>query len=192
MPGHFDEFYAVRVQRLTPRAGDNPPSRDVYLAENDRFGPISRARSFASIEAAEAAIAAHPGHDRFRFSVEFCTRERRNETENDETTDFLQRLMDIPYPYRRTAYNWVRGRDVRKILLRDSEEVYERHRRHLLDFDIDITRNSPVVILKPKRELKINKYLKEDKNAPRRYFVSQAERPSHQQGPVGKPDSGDE
>ena len=175
-PSPFDEFYAVRVKR--PENGAKLSSRDVYLTESGSFGPISRSAMFDSIESAEQAIALRTDRDQYDFSVEFCTRERKSD-ETDEETTFLRGLMAIPYPYRRTAYNWVRGRDVREILLRDSEEVYERHRQHLLDFDIDITQPSAIVIMRPKRRrLKVNDEIEKYKDGPKAYFVSRAERPS--------------
>ena len=164
-PAPFDEFFAIRVDRADSAA--KPARRDVYLAESGAFGPISRAAMFPSIEAAEQAITAREDREQFSFSVEFCTRERKSE-ETDEETTFLRSLMAIPYPYRRTAYNWVRGRDVREILLRDSEEVYERHRKYLLDYDIDITRPSDIVIMRPKRRrLKINDDLEKYRDGPK-------------------------
>ncbi len=185
-PAPYEEFYAVRVDRADLAA--KPASRDVYLTDSGRFGPISRAAMYPSIETAEQAIAARQDRNRFSFTVEFCTRERKME-EFDEETGFLRGLMAIPYPYRRTAYNWARGRDVRAILLRDSEEVYERHRKYLLDYDIDITRPSDIVILRPKkRRLKINDDIQKYKDGPKAYFVSKAERPSGG-GPVNSKDN---
>lgn len=172
----YDTFYAVRVERRAPDKG--PTRRPIYLNTRDGFGSLRQARQFDTIESAEAHLRIRPDRDRYRFLVEFCTRERPRDTD-DPTANFLQRLMDIPQPYRRSAYNWVRGRDVIELLQRQSQEVMERHRRFLLDYDIDIREKSPVVAMKPRRgRFNINTGGSPASAGPKQYCVPRSQRPS--------------
>ena len=87
--------------------------------------------------------------------------------------------MEIPYPYRRTAYNWMRGKDVITLLRSESDEVYERHHNFLLDYDIDISEASQVVLISAKKKLSSKVYHDElPDNAPRQFFASPEQRPS--------------
>jgi hypothetical protein len=145
------EYYVVRVEGLAGGADpDRGRGRERFVEPQGGFGPISRAKRFRTAEAAERYIAERSDSQSYRFVVQLCARIRRG-SHDDPLSQLVDRMMEIPQPYRRSAYNWLRGRDVRALLLRESEEVYERHRKVLLDHDIDISRPSRVVLMKRRR-----------------------------------------
>lgn len=171
----LEEYFVIRVEhRVTERQPDLA-TRDIFLDKQDRLVPLKQARQFVTAEEAERHIQQLPAQDHYQFIIQFCSRERKSENP-DEFAKFIDRIMEIPYPYRRTAYNWLRGRDVKALLLRESEEVYQRHRKVLLDHDIDITRKSDIILLKPKRK-KFKIDARQPDGAPRQYFAYPDQKP---------------
>jgi NOL1/NOP2/fmu family ribosome biogenesis protein len=178
MPGKIEEFYVIRVNR---KASDThkavTPEREVFISSNASFGAINKARAFDSIEAAEAYLAQRRDRDRYRFQIQYCTLFKPPQ-EDDPIKTITDELMQIPYPYRRTAYNWYRGRDVEMLLKRESAEVYQRHQKLLLDFGIDITTKSDIVLLGRTRKRKKSFSLPQTKTtSPRQYFAYPDQRP---------------
>jgi hypothetical protein len=178
MSKHIEEFYVIRVKRKVsdPRKAVRP-AREVFITANDLFGAVSKARAFDTIEKAEAYLAQRNDRDRYDFQIQYCTLFKPPQ-EDDPIQTITDELMQIPYPYRRTAYNWYRGRDVEALLKRDSDEVYQRHRKLLLDYGIDITSKSDVVLLGRSRKRKKSlTQLQPAGSSPRQYFAYPAQRP---------------
>lgn len=172
----LDEYFVVRIERQLSTEQTRLAKRDIFLGENDQLVPIRDARHFDSAELAAAHIESLEEQDQYQYIIQFCSSQKPNETPT-EVEELINRIMEIPYPYRRTAYNWLRGRDVQALLRRESEEVCERHRRVLLDHDIDITRKSDIILMKPKRKkFNINTGEKSD-TAPRQYFAYPGQKP---------------
>lgn len=178
MPGKIEEFYVIRVNRKAAATHKAViPEREVFVSSSDSFGAINKARAFDSIEAAEAYLAQRKDHDRYRFQIQYCTLFKPPQ-EDDPIKTISDELMQIPYPYRRTAYNWYRGRDVEMLLKRESNEVYQRHQKLLLDFGIDITTKSDIVLLGRTRKRKKSFNLPQTKTtSPRQYFAYPDQRP---------------
>lgn len=173
----LDEFYVVRIQRETTVA-DNIEPHDLYIDENGAYAPLSEARQFTTLRQAETFVERYSGDERVRYLIQFCTRERAGQMD-DRHAGLIDRIMNIPHPYRRTAYNWLRGRDVRALLLRQSEEVYQRHRSLLLDYGIDVEHASEVVLMRPRRRrIHINTGNPPPDGAPKHLFAPAALRPS--------------
>ena len=178
MPGKIEEFYVIRVKRKTSDLHKAiTPEREVFINSNDAFGAVNKARAFDSIEAAEAYLAQRKDRDCYQFQIQYCTLFKPPQ-ENDPIKTITDELMQIPYPYRRTAYNWYRGRDVVALLKRESDEVYQRHQKLLLDYGIDITSKSDVILLGPGRRRKKSFSLPDTcANSPRQYFAYPQQRP---------------
>jgi len=178
MPGKIEEFYVIRVNR---KASDThktvTPEREVFVSSSDSFGAVNKARAFDSIEAAEAYLAQRKDCDRYQFQIQYCSLFKPPQ-EDDPIKTISDELMQIPYPYRRTAYNWYRGRDVEMLLKRESDEVYQRHQKLLLDFGIDITTKSDIVLLGRTRKRK-KSFIQPQVNptSPRQYFAYPDQRP---------------
>ena len=178
VPGKIEEFYVIRVNRKASATRKTiTPEREVFVSSSDSFGAVNKARAFDSIEAAEAYLAQRKDRDRYRFQIQYCTFFKPPQ-EDDPITTITDELMQIPYPYRRTAYNWYRGRDVEMLLKRESDEVYQRHQKLLLDYGIDITTISDVVLLGRTRKRKKSFSLPQTKTtSPRQYFAYPDQRP---------------
>ncbi|MBD3609195.1 MAG: hypothetical protein HUJ30_01465 [Gammaproteobacteria bacterium] len=176
----LEEYYAIRVSRKhghQPRAIKDD-SHDIFITEDNRFGRITRARRFSDIDQAEQYLLTQPLPDAFQYTVQFCVVENRQATDSN-ISQITARLMEIPHPYRRTAYNWMRGNDVRKLLLSQSDEVYQRHQKVLLDYDIDISKRSDVIMMPKRRRSRKNiSYHSQLDNAPRQFFALPSQRPS--------------
>jgi hypothetical protein len=173
----FDEFF---VLRLSEPAAERPApeARERYLDRQGGLGPLSRARRFPSAEQADIEAAAQARRAGTRLVVQRCTRERRPRRA-EAARGPLDQLMGIPQPYRRTAYNWLCGRDVKALLLGQSQEVYDRHHRTLLDHGIDIGEPSAVVLFRRRRgRVAVNVGTPPTDGGPRRYFTPRAERPA--------------
>lgn len=166
------------VVHLLPAPGtDGDGGRDQYLGQDGHPAPLGRARRFTTLEAAEGHLREHPPGPEVQGVVQYCHR-LKGARRDDAVGDLLDRIMAIPHPYRRSAYNWVRGRDVRAILSRESPEVYARHRRFLLDYAIDLERPSAVVLMRPRRRsIPINAGGPATGNEPRSYFLPRGQRP---------------
>lgn len=174
MSSAVEEFYIIRAY---PEAGTGALENG-YINANGGLGAFSAAHGFPSLEAAERHIRERSDHDHYRFLVQRCSRETAS-VAPEEAQGLVQRIMEIPHPYRRTAYNWLRGKDVKAILMRDSKEVYERHRNMLLDFDIDIGEKSTVVLMKPRRgRIHVNTGNAPAGTGPRQYFAPASQRPT--------------
>ena len=172
----LDEYFVVRIERQLSTEQTRLAKRDIFLGENDQLVPIRDARQFDSAELAAAHIETLEEQEQYQYIIQFCSSKKPNDSPT-EVEELINRIMEIPYPYRRTAYNWLRGRDVQALLRRESEEVCERHRRVLLDHDIDITRKSDIILMKPKRKkFNINTGQKSD-TAPRQYFAYPGQKP---------------
>lgn len=182
-----DEYYAIRIERDDAHTSDDGHlGHDIFITESGKLGHITKAKRFPDLETAETYILEHPVPEQYRHHIQFCTTENRNQ-EDTEQSRITAQLMEIPYPYRRTAYNWMRGKDVIGLLRSESDEVYERHHRFLLDYDIDISSPSPVVMISARK--KVSKKVHYDElpeNAPRQFFAMPSQRPS------SKPDKKDQ
>jgi hypothetical protein len=178
MSAKIDEFYVIRVRRKVSDIHKRiAPEREVFVNNQGSFSAVNKARAFASIDAAEAHLSQRNDHDRYEFQIQYCTLFIRPQ-EDDPIKTITDELMQIPYPYRRTAYNWYRGRDVKALLRRESEEVYQRHQKLLLDYGIDITCKSDVVLLgRPRGRKKSFKQPPTAANPPRQYFAYPTQRP---------------
>ena len=174
-----DEYYAIRIEREEARTPDDRhQGHDIFITESGKLGHITKAKRFADIEAAERYIHQHPVPEQYRHHIQLCSTENRDQ-EDTEQSRITAQLMEIPYPYRRTAYNWMRGKDVIGLLRSESEEVYERHHGFLLDYEIDISKPSPVVLISAKKKVRSKVHYDElPENAPRQFFASPAQRPS--------------
>lgn len=179
----IDQYYAIRIEREDPRTSDHASNgHDIFITENGKLGHITKAKRFADIEAAEQYIQQHPVPPQYRHHIQFCTTESR-EQDDSEQSRITAQLMEIPYPYRRTAYNWMRGKDVIKLLRSESEEVYQRHHDFLLDYDIDISNPSPVVLISSRKKVSSKVHYDElPDNAPRQFFAAPSQRPSGKPG----------
>ena len=179
MSDRVREFYVIRVKRKVSDAPQTArPAREVFITTNNSFGAISKARAFDSIEDAETYLAQRRNHGQYDFQIQYCTL-FTPPREDDPIKTITDELMQIPYPYRRTAYNWYRGRDVVALLQRESDEVFERHRKLLLDYGIDITSKSDVVLLgRSKRRKKSLSPPQPTGSSPRQYFAYPAQRPA--------------
>jgi hypothetical protein len=175
---NYDSFYVIRITDPIPRhLIKTAENTGVYLTAKRRLGSLRKALTFSQLEHAEQVLANWPGRSRYQTQIQFCTREHAPES-TDATRALVDRLMQIPHPYRRTAYNWARGLDVRSLLLRESPETFDRHRRFLLDYDIDITRSASVVLLRPRRKkIRLDNVPPVTENDPRQYFVPSKARP---------------
>lgn len=172
----LEEFFVIRIERQLSEHQPRLAKRDIFLGEGNQLVPIKQARHFTSAEdAAQHIEQLDDNSERFRYIIQFCSHRPPNESP-DEIESLINRIMEIPYPYRRTAYNWLRGRDVQALLRRESEEVCERHRKVLLDHDIDITRKSDIILMKPKRR-KFNINTGDSDTAPRQYFAYPGQKP---------------
>ena len=174
-----DEYYAIRIVRKEPRTDmETHEGHDIFITDSGKLGHITKAKHFLTIEDAEAYISQHPTPGEYQYHIQCCTTENRD-SEDNEQGRITARLMEIPYPYRRSAYNWMRGKDIVALLRSESEEVYERHHSFLLDYDIDISKPSSVVLISAKK--KISSKVHHDalpENAPRQFFASPSQRPS--------------
>jgi len=178
MPTEIEEFYVTHVKRKAADANKAITSeRDMFISRSDSFGAVNKARAFDSIEAAEAYLLQREDRDRYQFQIQYCTLFKPPQ-EDDPINTITDELMQIPYPYRRTAYNWYRGRDVEMLLKRESDEVYQRHQKLLLDYGIDITTKSDVILLGPTRKRKKSVIPPQaTTTSPRQYFAYPDQRP---------------
>jgi hypothetical protein len=175
----MDEYYAIRIVRneQRPEHGRHE-GHDIFVTESGKLGHLTKAKRFPSIEETEDYIRQHPVPEGYQHHIQLCTTENRDR-EATEQSRITAQLMEIPYPYRRTAYNWMRGKDVVGLLRSESDEVYERHHRFLLDYDIDISKPSPVVLISAKKKVSRKVHYDElPENAPRQFFASPSQRPS--------------
>ncbi|MFP4611126.1 MAG: hypothetical protein ACLFQT_08900 [Thiohalophilus sp.] len=172
----IDEYFVIRIERQLSAEQSRLARRDIFLGPDNQLVPITQARRFEDADQAARHIARLDEQDHYQYIIQFCSQKDRNASPT-ELEALINEIMEIPYPYRRTAYNWLRGRDVQALLRRESDEVYERHRRVLLDHDIDITRKSDVILMKPKRgKFNINTGQQSD-TAPRQYFAYPGQKP---------------
>ena len=172
----FEQFYVIRLEgELPARYRQLQAGHGVYLTGNKRPGSLHKAARFANIDAAETFLADWPNTRGYISHIQLCTMEKT--TRAEQASEVTQRLMQIPYPYRRTAYNWMRGVDVMRLLESDQPGVLERHHKTLLKYGIDITQPSPVRLL-PRRKKAIKLVQYDDKEGPRAYFSPRSQRPS--------------
>ncbi|MBD3671476.1 MAG: hypothetical protein HUJ29_11965 [Gammaproteobacteria bacterium] len=175
----IDEYYAIRISRKDPRSGSElHEQHDIFITGDKRLGHLSKAMRFTELGEAEAYLDAHPLPDSYEPHIQFCTTENREQTDSEQSR-VTEQLMEIPYPYRRTAYNWMRGKDVIGLLKGESDEVYERHHRFLLDYDIDISEPSAVIMLSSKKKQSRKSHHDSlPDNAPRQFFAQPGQRPA--------------
>lgn len=98
----------IRIERRITERQPDLAKRDIFLGKQDRPVPVKQARRFDTFEEAERHIHQLPDQDHYQFVIQFCSWKKQNEN-SDEFSQFINRIMEIPYPYRRTAYNWLRG-----------------------------------------------------------------------------------
>lgn len=164
----LEEYFVIQIPGVEGE-------RDRYVGPDDQGTALTGAQRFPSVEAAERYMEDKRGSVEGNWRIQLCTREAPADSKGNT---FAARLMEIPYPYRRTAYNWLRGRDVRALLLREGESVYRRHRKILRDHDVDIDRPSTVVMLKPKRPRRAINTGQSRNAGPRQFFCAPGERPT--------------
>ena len=183
MPAEIEEFYVIRVKhKATDAHKAMTPERDVFISRSDSFSAVNKAKGFDNIEEAEAYLLQREDRDRYQFQIQYCTLVKPPQ-EGDPIKTIADELMQIPYPYRRTAYNWYRGRDVEMLLKQESHEVYQRHQKMLLDYGIDITTKSDVVLLGPSRKRKKSTIQPQAySTSPRQYFAYPDQRPKPLEG----------
>lgn len=173
----MEEFYVIRVAHVNPEI--HKP-QEAFVGADDKLLRANRALRFASVEEAEAFLSTHEQNPAYEYTIQFCMVEGR-EVLDTPLQKMVAQIMEIPPPYRRTAYNWIRGKDVRAILMRESAEVYERHRHTLLEYAIDITRPSEVILFRRPGRHDINELFREQKGdqgeTPRQYFAYPDQRP---------------
>ncbi|MBI3562442.1 MAG: hypothetical protein HY080_12090 [Gammaproteobacteria bacterium] len=178
----YDEFYVIRLNGdPTEELKSDPGDFGLYLSADHCAVAFPEAAQFVCLETAEAFIRQWPDKDHHSLLVQYCTRGRSTEN-NPAYSQITQLLMEIPLPYRRSAYNWYHGKNVKAQLLQQSQEVWQRHYRFLLDFDIDLEKPSTVRLL-PRQRKKIEFTLVATTNAPKSYFSTRQERPSVKQEP---------
>lgn len=170
----MEEFYTIH----TDFPGQDPDRgpRSGFVGRDGLLEPFSRALRFPSLEAAEAHLEtlAAPGH---RFLIQLCSREQTDAEPDNALSRLLAQVMEIPPPYRRTAYNWLRGKDVEALLRRQGAEVYERHVAALAEHGLDVTRPSDIVIMKPRRRSRpVNRGARA--NDPLQFVALPSQRPS--------------
>lgn len=171
-----DEFYIIHTEIPTGGRRTAPASRTGFVSEDGLLSPFAAALRFPSLEQAERYLSRH-GDPRYRFLIQRCSREAGTPARDDALHRLSQRVMEVPPPYRRTAYNWLRGKDIETILRRQGEGVYERHVAALADHDFDITRPSAVILMRPKRKrIAINTGGRSD--GPRQFVALPSQRPS--------------
>jgi len=171
----MEEYFVIRIERQRSAEQPRLAKRDIFLGEENKPAPITQARRFDDADLAARHIEQLEDQENYQYIIQFCSSKKPNGSPT-EVEALIDRIMEIPYPYRRTAYNWLRGRDVQALLRRESEEVCERHRKVLLDHDIDITRKSDVILMKPKRR-KFNINTRQPDGAPRQYFAYPGQKP---------------
>ncbi|TDY00927.1 hypothetical protein [Thiohalophilus thiocyanatoxydans] len=171
----IDEYFVIRIERQISAEQSRLAKRDIFLGADNQLVPIKAALRFEDADLAARHIEQLDEQGPYQYIIQFCSEKDRNASP-DELETLINEIMEIPYPYRRTAYNWLRGRDVQALLRRESEEVCERHRRVLLEHDIDITRKSDIILMKPKRG-KFNINTGQSDNAPRQYFAYPGQKP---------------
>lgn len=190
MSKSIDEYYIVRAE-----SPDRPPSGDDraatgFVTADGALGPFPSALRFDSLDSAERYVAARPPSP-YRFLIQLCSREDHGPYNDDALHQLLERVMKIPPRYRRTAYNWLRGKNVEALLRRQGDEVYTRHRKVLANHDIDITRPSAVVLMRRKRDrIPINTGSDAGPGGPRQYVAPPSQRPSS--APIVRDGTGEE
>lgn len=165
------EYYVIRLLNGTHHAEHSQP---LYLNPTGNPDCFNHARRFNSIEEAESYLESHLD-GRGETLIQRCTPLPRHNP--DQAGPIYKRLMDIDQPYRRTAYNWLRGKAVKPLLMQQGEDVYRRHRQFLLDYNIDIEKPSDLVLLKPRKgKIRINTGEYSD-NEPRQFIAYPDQRP---------------
>lgn len=178
MTDHFDEFYIIRADLASNPGTAAEAGQSGFLAPDGTVGSLLRAARYPTLEQAEAAL---PGHasGAHRYSIQRCSREHATPSaDHDALHRLIEQVMEIPPPYRRSAYNWLRGKNVEAILRRQGDEVFERHRKALAEHDIDITQPSTVVLMRPRRKRTPINIGDQDGNAPRQFIAAPSQRPS--------------
>ncbi len=178
MSSNIDEFYILRAESPGRMPGGDDRAPGGFVNPGGVLGPLASALRFDTLEQAERYTADHDTGSH-RWLIQLCSRERRDTGTSEGLHQLVERIMEIPQPYRRSAYNWLRGKDVPALLRRQGEEVYRRHRDVLTQHDIDISRPSEIVLMRPKRgRLPINTGKAGRRGGPRQYVALPAQRPS--------------
>lgn len=171
----FEEFYLVRVEgKLPTRYHNLRQGHGVFLTRARRLGSLQKAARFSDLSSAEAFLQDWPNRRGYATHIQLCTLE--SSTHASSASSLTRRLMAIPYPYRRTAYNWMRGVDVIALLQSDKPGVLERHQRTLLGVGIDITQPSPIRLL-PRKKRRIQLPHISPADGPKAYFTPRSQRP---------------
>ncbi len=139
IPFYYDNSYwVIRVYQ--------PRQREArYLGERKEPVPLQDARQFSSPISAHRAIARlNKGNG--LYEVESITEMVGPlYTWPEEITDLI---MQIPSPYMYAAMAWFEGDDVCGRLKTMAPRTYYRYRKRLLEFGIDISKPSTVIVLR--------------------------------------------
>lgn len=171
----MDEIYIIRADLAQQPGVEQEPAGEAFLTENGSLGSFHEALTFNTLESAEAYLQGR-GPSRREFVIQRCSREAAQPS-HQALHQLIERIMEIPPPYRRSAYNWLRGKHVEAILRRQGEEVFERHRRALADHGIDITQPSTVILMRPKRK-RAPIRTGDQRQGPRQFVAMPSQRPS--------------
>lgn len=173
----IDEYYVIRLTRKSrQRPSLEAAEHDIYVNSEGKPGRIDQALTFSSIDACEHYLQQQPASAQMFYHIQLCSSLHRDSAEYSQLT---ARLMEIPYPYRRSAYNWYRGKDVERLLRSEADEVYDRHRKLLLQYDIDIALPSAVVLFSTRKKVSAKPHHDRlPNNAPRQFVCAAPLRPS--------------
>lgn len=138
-PFYYDNSYwVVRVHQRGQR-------KALYLGEKKMPIPLEDARQFSSLISAYRTIARlEKGHG--LYEVESIT-----ETNGPIYTwpeAIVDLIMQIPSPYMYAAMAWFEDDDVGGGLKIMAPRTYYRYRKKLLEFGIDISKPSKVIVLR--------------------------------------------
>ena len=176
MPG-IDEYYVIRITGKKVSAIIPVLSApEIFIGDKNKPVPIDQAQKFVSINDCEHYLQQQSDFSQKNVHIQLCTSLNPDNSEHSQITALL---MEIPYPYRRTAYNWFRGKDVETQLRSENDEVYHRHHKLLLQFDIDIAKPSTVLLLSARKKSSLKPYHDHlPDNAPKQFICTASLRPS--------------
>lgn len=116
-----------------------------YVGLKNAVTVLDGACQFSSVDEAKRALARLPKKG-FLYEIEAIT---QNIGPISPVPEFVVDLMEkVPFPYFFVAYEWYCGGDVKSWLLTyRSKSTYYRYRNKLIEYDIDISRPSQVVLI---------------------------------------------
>ena len=137
-----NRYFVIRLYRRGQASASIPE----YIGERKSRG-VSRedAKQYSSADSAKRAVAQFKQSGMLFEIEEIVDRIGPITPFPDFMNDLLER---IPTPYSLVAMEWYFGGDVRHYLLTSrSKSSYYRYRSKLLEFGIDISKNSDVILL---------------------------------------------